>query len=1279
MKLIYAFVFSFIYFNPSFAQAPDWSWVKQIEGDGDVHITDMGIDQYGWIYSTGYLDIYSPITIGNTTLAGTNGYLNPFLVKYNEKGDVAWAIEPLEAPSTDGTGGGTITTGSDVAIDKQGNVYLSGISAANYIVFGADTIYYTGYLESYLAKYDAGGNAIWSVGIHGNSGGGYYNWIQTIHDVAVDHDGYVYCLGNFTSDSMRIDYINNGITKDTLITGSKNVWKMFLVKYTPEGDLVWIKMYGASGEHGYPQSLIVASDNTLLVCGRFGCKFTVGFYSFTASDCSDGFVLRVDTSGNVTWALQVGSTAGDQVNALVEINNTIYLVGYFGNTGSDLTLGSFTLVNKGMEDVFIIKINSNGNVAWAKSYGSTLDDYATAISLTENENIYVTGVYKTDMIVGNDTLYNTGNQQKDDVFLLKLDSAGNEKWTYNTVGNQYDYRPFVKSRENNLYFAGQSSSSPFALGNDTLINGTFLAYFTFLASFVDFSDTVSIIDTSKVYRPDNGGLYGGSSAELTYTKNNRLFSGIQTPASMFISDDGAQSWYQAFDHDSLEYIYNGTERGWSGKATRILSNQTNWVAVQTNHPKNKYSSVVISFANGDTNTYKTAIDPTMLNNFGYGSYTVSAIALSDYNLYAALGPCIVNVGSGPINSSTDIKNIVSTISGLVSTSTINSIAVANNSNAYPYYIAIDEIGNENGYNRNLYKYNGTAFSKLNLPSNLNGIRAVFTHPTQITGDTVFITAKDKTTNAFKIYRSFDSGTNWTDISYASATDFLSDVDYSAGWNLSASNNVILIIPGNAISKDLGATWEILSDTAQIANVINPNDVNTIVGSDKTIEISTSGSTGTFSKAPNYGLEALQVNKIAKTESENIFYLATKTGLGYTKSYLDTSLSASQKWSAPYGEFPLLADTINFGSVAIDPTDSLHVIAGSPYGFYVTTTGPNGFSKITPTNFTSNNPQVNDIVFINHLTAIAVTGGDSAIDTGKGNIWKTTDGGLTWINVSPSNFASGNAIAIGNAGLDTVIYVGTGLLNIDEGYLYKSTDIGITWTKIKNGPTSMSGTSILGLPINDVAVDPRGKDTIYIAAGYENEYAFVLSFDGGETFIYLNAYGEKPYTSIDIHKVYPDTVYAASGREIYLYDLANNNFRFLYRVLPDEQIPDIVTGSILVGSTTGFYTFHPAYEDKADTNVVTQQLEHLPNGFIVNVYPNPFEDEATIRLVLKENANVSIDLLDLSGREITSIYNGKSNKGTSNYVLSAAHLASGTYFICIKVNNESSRRLLYHAK
>ena len=63
----------------------------------------------------------------------------------------------------------------------------------------------------------------------------------------------------------------------------------------------------------------------------------------------------------------------------------------------------------------------------------------------------------------------------------------------------------------------------------------------------------------------NLGLYGGASQDFSWAYNtNRLFSTVETPATLFYTNDTCANWIQAFPNDSLEYETAGTTRGWGG-------------------------------------------------------------------------------------------------------------------------------------------------------------------------------------------------------------------------------------------------------------------------------------------------------------------------------------------------------------------------------------------------------------------------------------------------------------------------------------------------------------------------------------------------------------------------------------------------------------------------------------------------------------------------------------------------------------------------------------------
>ena len=779
------------------------------------------------------------------------------------------------------------------------------------------------------------------------------------------------------------------------------------------------------------------------------------------------------------------------------------------------------------------------------------------------------------------------------------------------------------------------------------------------------------ISASKGERT-NLGLYGASSLDLSFSPTGRLFGAISTPASLFATDDSAKTWYACSPTDSLDF---GCGRGWGGRGTKVLTNSTGWVAVQTSQEAGTLTSSVISFSNGDKGSWKTALDGQTFKDNGFNQIqSVSIIALSDYWMYTSAGTAV-----GRINQSGVDKNgfiTVSTLSGMNSNSRVNAMAVANHSSGYPLFLVIDANGMNTG--GVLYEYNGSVITAVGLPGGVTSVNSVFANPNDASGDTLFITASPGPGQS-KIYRTFDGGANWTDVSAGNGNWSLTDVDYSPYWT-NATSGLILSIPGSAFSSDLGATWQ----SVQLVNngmAVHPKNESLIFGTmGRGVVMSTNGTAGPFFIQQNYGLEAVKINQIVRTKSKSIFYVATQAGLAYTTKYLDQGMNNFDKWNAPYGQFPVdkVGDDAGVTSVAIDPNDSLHVIAGYSNGFSVTTTGITGFANVLPAGWGTTggkaDPRVRDIEFVTSSIVIAVTGGDNSSHSGSGNIWRSANGGASWTVVTPSGadkFTNGNTVVVGY-GSDTVIYVGTGLgqggTADDKGKLWKSTNLGLTWTKVNVGPSNKSN-SVTEMPINDVDVDPRDNKVIYLATGINLDNAFVKSTDGGVNYTQLDVFGEGAFTSVAVSSYNPDTVYTAIRRELYVYVATNDSVFLGFKGLPGELIPDIVIGSVIAGTSTGMYTLELDLTDENTTGIEAKAVVNANDK--IAIYPNPTTGILNLTIHSTESENYKIALYDLLGNNYALPVNQVQVNGSKQITLDLNELSTGAYFLTLSGVKDSA--------
>ena len=148
----------------------------------------------------------------------------------------------------------------------------------------------------------------------------------------------------------------------------------------------------------------------------------------------------------------------------------VYVTGYY--TDSAITIGSTVLINKGLNDIFIIKYDTNGNVIWAKEAGGATHDIANFIAIDRSNNVYITGAFYSHILVfGQDTLYDdTTLYNKSDLFLAKYDSNGNPLWALRSGGSSYEAGTSVITCANdNVCLSGYFCSPTITFGTTTLM------------------------------------------------------------------------------------------------------------------------------------------------------------------------------------------------------------------------------------------------------------------------------------------------------------------------------------------------------------------------------------------------------------------------------------------------------------------------------------------------------------------------------------------------------------------------------------------------------------------------------------------------------------------------------------------------------------------------------------------------------------------------------------------------------------------------------------------
>jgi hypothetical protein len=326
-------------------------WVKIFGGTG--HDEAFSVQQTS---DGGY------IIAGYTYSFGAGGQ-DVLLIKTDASGNVQWSK----------TFGGA---------DSERAYSVQQTNDGGYIIAGTTNSFGNDLGDVFFIKTDASGNLQWAKTI----GSGFADYATSVKQTS---DGGYIAVGTF----------NIGAGPQAL-----------LIKTDASGNVQWTRNFG----HGFATSFQQTNDGGYIIAGHTN-YFGVGG--------NDVFLIKTDASGNVQWARTLGGANYDEgANSVQQTSDGGYIIaGYRGG------------------DILLIKTDAVGNVQWAKTIGGPGNDYATSVQRTADGGYILTG--KTNS-------FGFGNN---DVFLIKIDANGNIQWAKTIGGTSGDWGNFVQQTNDGGY------------------------------------------------------------------------------------------------------------------------------------------------------------------------------------------------------------------------------------------------------------------------------------------------------------------------------------------------------------------------------------------------------------------------------------------------------------------------------------------------------------------------------------------------------------------------------------------------------------------------------------------------------------------------------------------------------------------------------------------------------------------------------------------------------------------------------------------------------------
>jgi predicted nucleotidyltransferase len=229
----------------------------------------------------------------------------------------------------------------------------------------------------------------------------------------------------------------------TILNNSGSGYDIFLVKYDFNGNLLWAKTFGSLGREDATE-VDVDSLGNVFIGGCFeSTSINFDAYSLNNSatnNSADLFMVKLNSSGNVLWAKSAGGNAGEVITGIaVDSLGNSFITGSYAS--SSITFGNTVLIGTNTDDIFIAKYDVNGNPMWAKNgNGSSSYDWGNGIAVDGSGNCYVIGSFTSQSItVGSYTLINSNINGSSDIFVVKYNPFGNVVWAKKWGSSGNDY------------------------------------------------------------------------------------------------------------------------------------------------------------------------------------------------------------------------------------------------------------------------------------------------------------------------------------------------------------------------------------------------------------------------------------------------------------------------------------------------------------------------------------------------------------------------------------------------------------------------------------------------------------------------------------------------------------------------------------------------------------------------------------------------------------------------------------------------------------------------
>ena len=359
----------------------------------------MDKDAAGNLFLTGYFSnpvdfdpdtsvVYNVSSISNQDI---------FLVKLDPNENFLW-VKQWEYNFPEGSGNGGQEEGAAMTLDASGNVCLAGRFRQTTDFdpgTGVHNLSSNGQ-AGFALKLDNDGNFLWVKNLVSDTSAGSQSYPRSI---ATDASGNFYIAGAFNG---TVDFDPDSVAEHKLVTDT--IQSGFVMKLAADGSFQWAKKVGGVdnplSSYNYANAVAVDGASNVLLAGSFMGTVSMGSSTLVSNGYSDMFIAKLDAGGNYLWAKGIGNTwDSDRATRItLDAASNVYVSGtYRGTVDFDPGASVKNMTSVGNVDAFLLKLTTNGDFFWAKSFGGS-DHRELIYSVAANPtSVYTVGRFMTQI------------------------------------------------------------------------------------------------------------------------------------------------------------------------------------------------------------------------------------------------------------------------------------------------------------------------------------------------------------------------------------------------------------------------------------------------------------------------------------------------------------------------------------------------------------------------------------------------------------------------------------------------------------------------------------------------------------------------------------------------------------------------------------------------------------------------------------------------------------------------------------------------------------------